>query len=87
MTKKKLTENRPPLSLERATRSLDADLFGRMVRILRLRLNLSQEGLAEKAKVSRATVVAIEGGTADPRLSTICSLANALGVRPGELVP
>ena len=48
----------------------------------RTALEVSQDVLATKASVSRATVIQIEGGEGDPRLSTLVSLADALGVSP-----
>lgn len=48
----------------------------------RTALDISQDTLATHASVSRATVIQIEGGEGDPRLSTLVSLADALGVSP-----
>ena len=48
----------------------------------RTALETSQDTLATRASVSRATVIQIEGGEGDPRLSTLASLADALGVSP-----
>ena len=48
----------------------------------RTALEVSQDVLATKASVSRATVIQIEGSEGDPRLSTLVSLADALGVSP-----
>ncbi|MBC7783822.1 MAG: helix-turn-helix transcriptional regulator [Burkholderiales bacterium] len=52
----------------------------------RSRVGLTQLGLAEAAELSRATVHLIEAGNCDPRLSTITSLAQALGVDPIQLL-
>ncbi len=48
----------------------------------RTALDISQDTLATNASVSRATVIQIEGSEGDPKLSTLVSLANALGVSP-----
>ena len=59
---------------------------GELVRYHRGRLRLTQEELAEKARVSPATLVRLEGGEIrQPRIGTIAKLAGALGVDPGEL--
>ena len=47
---------------------------------------LTQRELAIAAELSRATVHLIEAGACDPRLSTIASLAQALGSSPLDLL-
>ena len=47
---------------------------------------LTQAELAEKARITPATVVRIERNQAEPHMSTIRKLADALGVDPAELV-
>ena len=76
-------------------RSVYAPPFGKILDVDQVRMNLarnlvaartaleiSQDTLATNASVSRATVIQIEGGEGDPRLSTLVSLADALGVSP-----
>lgn len=58
-----------------------------MVRRLREARGLSQTALAREAKVSRITLVRIEGGTQDPTLNTLAQIARALGVRVRDLLP
>ena len=55
------------------------------LRELRERAALSQEDLAEKARVSRATIADLEGDKRPARPSTRRKLAKALGVEPPEL--
>ncbi len=52
----------------------------------RTALEMSQDTLATRASVSRATVIQIEGSEGDPRLSTLVSLADALSVSPMFLI-
>lgn len=59
--------------------------FGRRVRFLRLRLGVSQEGLAAKAGIHRTYMGAVERGERNICLRNILRLAKALGVEPGEL--
>lgn len=59
--------------------------FGRLVRAHRLRLGLTQEGLAERAGISTDMVSKIEGGNSGARFGVITQLAEALGVDPAEL--
>lgn len=49
---------------------------------------ISQTELAERAKIGRATIARIEGGTlkTDPRWVTIRKLAAALEVSPADLI-
>ncbi len=57
-----------------------------ILRILRLKQELTQKRLAAKAKMSHAYLSNIETGKADPSLSTLKRLAKALGVSVSELV-
>jgi len=61
------------------------------VTAVRQRAGLTQSQLAVAADLSRATIHLIEAGACDPRLSTVTSLAGALGVDAlglfGEVVP
>jgi transcriptional regulator with XRE-family HTH domain len=52
----------------------------------RLAQTLTQEQLAEKAGISAAALVRIERNQADPHVSTIRKLADALGVDPRYLL-
>ena len=54
---------------------------------LRAAAGLSQEAVAEKAGLSLSLVAKMEQARkADPRASTLIALADALGVRPGQLI-
>jgi putative transcriptional regulator len=54
----------------------------------RLALGLTQEQLAERAGVSRQTIISIEGGRYDPSLSLAMKLATLLGERvEGLFIP
>jgi len=55
------------------------------LRALRDRASLSQEELAERAGVSRATIADLERGNRKPQPKTRRKLAEALGVEPYEL--
>jgi len=57
-----------------------------LLRTLRLKQELTQKQLAAKAKMSYAFLSNIETGKADPSLSTLKRLAEALGVSVSELV-
>lgn len=60
--------------------------FGLRVRELRVKLGLSQEGLAEVAGLHRTYVGSAERGERNVSLVNIVRLAEALGVDPSELV-
>lgn len=47
---------------------------------------LTQDQLATLAEVSRATIVQLESADADPQLSTVTKLAQALGISPSLLL-
>jgi len=60
--------------------------FGNTVLLWRLERGLTQEALALAAKVSRPNLSSIERGEREVNLSTLRSLAEALGTTPGTLV-
>ncbi len=61
--------------------------FGRRVRVLRDRLHLSQEQLAERSGLHRTYVGGIERGERNPSLINIGRLARALEVEIAEFFP
>src|SRR3954462_8204893 len=57
--------------------------FGVLIRQHRLAPSLSQEALGERARLSVATIAALERGrTSNPRPGTVLLLAEALGLSP-----
>jgi transcriptional regulator with XRE-family HTH domain len=57
------------------------------LRTLREAAGLSQQEVAERADLSLSLIAKMEQGRkADPRASTILTLASALHVRPGQLI-
>ncbi|WP_439614183.1 helix-turn-helix domain-containing protein [Reyranella sp.] len=61
-------------------------VFGANVRRYRLAARLSQEAVAVRMGVDRAHVSAIERGLQNATLLTILQAAQALSVRPAELL-
>lgn len=61
--------------------------FGQRVRLLRTERGLSQEALADAARLHRTHISLIERGQRAVRLETVAALAVALGVQPSELMP
>jgi transcriptional regulator with XRE-family HTH domain len=60
--------------------------LGDNLKRLRTLRALTQAELAEKARITPATVVRVERNQAEPHMSTIRKLAEARGVDPAELV-
>lgn len=60
--------------------------IGLKVKLLRTKLKLSQEELAERAELSKNFVGAIERGTSSPTIETLYRIAKALKVSLPELV-
>jgi transcriptional regulator with XRE-family HTH domain len=60
--------------------------FGKKIKTLRKSKGLSQYNLAFEANIDRSQVIAIENGTGNPTISTIYALAEALKVKPKELL-
>jgi len=63
-----------------------AAAFGAVVRTRRLEMGISQEALSSMASVERSHMGKIERGEHLPNLVLILRLAQALEIRPGELV-
>ena len=58
-----------------------------MVRMLRKHMGLSFRGLASRTGLSPNYILLVETGKVrDPRLSTMCALAQALGVEVQQLI-
>jgi transcriptional regulator with XRE-family HTH domain len=60
--------------------------LGPNLREARLKLELSQEQVAERSGVHATEVSRIEAGKRDPRVSTVERLARAVQLRPGQLL-
>jgi transcriptional regulator with XRE-family HTH domain len=60
--------------------------IGDRLRTLRIRRALTQQELAEKAGISKNALNRIERSKAEPHMSTLRKLAQALNVDPTELV-
>lgn len=59
--------------------------LGKRIRKLRKEQKISQEGLAEKAKIHRTYMGKIERGESNPPVHTVEKIANALKVKVGDL--
>ena len=70
--------SRPARNLNRA--------FGEALRVLRTEAGLSQEALGHESDLHRTYISMLERGEKSPSLDSIVALAEALGVRPHELV-
>lgn len=55
-------------------------LFGRKVKLERVRKNLSQEALSELCNLSRRTISTIETGDSVPSIETAANIARGLGI-------
>jgi transcriptional regulator with XRE-family HTH domain len=69
-----------------AQRSQAHVALGRAVRDLRHVRDLSQEELADRSGMHRTYVGGIERGTRNPSFANLARLADALEVRPSELL-
>ena len=61
-------------------------VLGEKVRSLRMQAGITQADLSERSGMFRTHLSRIEGGTANPTLNAIVSIAHALEVPPGELL-
>jgi transcriptional regulator with XRE-family HTH domain len=60
--------------------------FGKRVRVIRLKKQMTQTDLAERLRVSRNYISRIETGVENMSLKNIEKLARALGVSPDKLL-
>lgn len=65
---------------------LDYRAIGKRIKIARIKADLTQEALAEKASLSTTHMSNIETGNSKLSLPTIVSLANALSVSVDEFL-
>lgn len=68
-----------------STKTIEAAVRNR-IRELRVARGFTQEQLCERAEISIDAVTRIESGSRTPTLSTLVSIAKALGVELSELV-
>lgn len=61
--------------------------FGRNIRRLRQARGLTQEALAQRVGMSRTTITNVEAGRQHVPLHALIWIAEALKVRPAELLP
>lgn len=55
--------------------------LGTQIKTRRLMLKIKQQELADLAKVSINTIVAVERGTGNPRIATLLSICKVLGLQ------
>ena len=60
--------------------------LGTNLREAREKLGLTQEQVAQRSGVHATEVSRIEGGKRDPKVSTVERLAEAVKVKPGQLL-
>ncbi len=70
---------------KRQTRRL-REILGKNIRLERIRQDLTQEQLAERADSDQTFISAVERATKSASVDMIERLAKALRVRPGELL-
>lgn len=67
-------------------RKAEEELFGEVLREIRLERGLSQEDLALASDRHRTYISLLERGVASPSLRTIALVAEALGVKPSDIL-
>ena len=74
------------LKKERKGFMLDSELVGDVIKELREKKGLSQEVVSGLADIGRTHLSAIERGERRPTLETLFRLAQALDMKPSEIV-
>jgi len=67
-------------------RSPEHAALGEAVRLSRVEAGLSQEGLADAARIHITLLGRVERGVGNPNYATIVALSRALGLTPGALL-
>ena len=62
------------------------NVFGRVVRQLRLKKGLTQEELGFESELRRTYISILELGQQQPTLTTIIKLSKALNIKPSKLI-
>ena len=62
------------------------EIFGKVIRELRVANKLSQEKLAEYCDLDRTYISLLERGQRQPTITTIFKLAKALNLKPSALI-
>ncbi len=60
--------------------------FGVVISRLRVRKGLTQEGLSGLAGIARSHLAALEKGEKVARIDTVWRIAEALGIKPSDLI-
>ncbi len=60
--------------------------IGLKIRVLRIKMKISQEKLAELSDLSKNSIGIIELGKSNPTIETLDKIANALNIKLTELV-
>lgn len=60
--------------------------IGEKIRKTRKKQGLTQEKLAELARIDPKSIIEIEGGKRNPTLKTIRKIASSLKIKPSELL-
>jgi DNA-binding XRE family transcriptional regulator len=81
LARKLLKDGRPKAVLKEYLIGL-----GRRVRDLRNKKGWTQEQLAESARLTRVSIVAVEGGKQNISMDVVLRLANSLGTSPEDLL-
>ncbi len=62
------------------------DVFGQVLKSIRLKMKLSQEELAFRSNLDRTYISMLERGVNQPTLNSLFSLSNALQMKTSKLV-
>ncbi|CAM4454188.1 helix-turn-helix domain-containing protein [Paenibacillus typhae] len=61
-------------------------IFGKVVKALRIKKDISQEELAYQSNLDRTYISMLERGVNQPSLNTVLSVAKGLNMRASDLV-
>jgi transcriptional regulator with XRE-family HTH domain len=74
------------IGFKKGVKTLIETIFGKVLKSLRIKHNLSQEELAFRSDLDRTFISKLERGENQPTITTLFTLSKALNLNPSSLI-